>query len=292
VAVQKNSRNKSPPSRKKPVALLFWVFFCIFIVSLYFINREKIRETMEVTHFMDHLLNRSPADEAPPGEPDLPGGIGFVPREDLPGPDDWELPPEVPLLQEPPAPGEAPVAGESFAGEKPGSGEAPPLGEASSPQPEEGSQELPVSSPPIPEPERRNRSLYFMRLDRDGTVVRTITSRSLAVSPSPLADTLQALLQGPTAEERQQGMVSFIPPGTRILDIRIRGTTAYINFSEEFQFGIFGAEGYAAQLRQIVWTATEFSTVKDVQILIEGRVVNFLGESILIGSPISREAMQ
>jgi spore germination protein GerM len=130
-----------------------------------------------------------------------------------------------------------------------------------------------------------------MWLDHDGMVVRTVSSRSLAVSNSPLSDTLQALLQGPTAEERQRGLVSFIPPGTRILDIRIRGTTAYINFSEEFQFGIFGAEGYAAQLRQIIWTATEFPTVKDVQILIEGRVVNFLGESILIGSPISREAL-
>ncbi|MDR2631517.1 MAG: GerMN domain-containing protein, partial [Spirochaetaceae bacterium] len=99
------------------------------------------------------------------------------------------------------------------------------------------------------------------------------------------------LIAGPSAEERQRGLVSFIPPGTELLSAMIRGTTAYINLNEEFQFSTFGVEGYAAQLRQIVWTATEFSTVKDVQILIEGKRVDYLGESILIGSPISRDML-
>jgi hypothetical protein len=286
VAVPKNSRNKSPPPRKKSVAILFWIFFFIVISFLFFINRETIRQTLELTHFMEHLQNRSPALEAPPGEtgaePDLPEGVAFVPR-DAPEPEPPEGPVEnLPWEAAPPQedPGEeADAAGEETA----------PAGEAASPPPPTSGQETPA--PPVPEPERTRRNLYFMRLDRDGTVVRTVSTRALAVSTSPLADTLQALLQGPTAEERQQGLVSFIPPGTRLLNIRIRGTTAYINFSEEFQFGIFGTEGYAAQLRQIVWTATEFSTVKDVQILIQGRVVNYLGESILIGSPIDRETL-
>jgi hypothetical protein len=288
VAVPKNSRNKSPPPRKNSAAVLFWVFFFIFISFLFFINRETIRKTIGATQFMDHLLNRSPALEAPPGEttaaePDLPEGVAFVPRDDAPGPESRERPTEE-LPREEATPQEA-IEEAASIGEEAAHPEETPLPPASG-------RETPAPPvPPAPEPERTSRNLYFMRLDRDGTVVRTMSSRSLAVSTSPLADTLQALLQGPTAEERQQGMVSFIPPGTRILDIRIRGTTAYINFSEEFQFGIFGTEGYAAQLRQIVWTATEFSTVKDVQILIEGRVVNYLGESILIGSPINREAL-
>jgi hypothetical protein len=277
-----------------PIAVLFWVSFFIFIALLFYLNREQIRKTMEVTHFIDRLLNRPLTVEAPPPagsvEPDVPEDMDFVPRNDFPGNGDWEeeFPQEAPFpafvsaAEEAAAPEEAPPPEEAPLEE------ASPVQEAPAPPPAARRQE---PAPPIPEPERRNRSIYFMRLDRDGTVVRTTSSRSLAVSNSPLADTLRALLQGPTAEERQQGMVSFIPPGTRILDIRIRGTTAYINFSEEFQFGIFGAEGYAAQLRQIVWTATEFPTVKDVQILIEGRVVNFLGESILIGSPISRDAL-
>jgi spore germination protein GerM len=56
-------------------------------------------------------------------------------------------------------------------------------------------------------------------------------------------------------------------------------------------FNGYGAEGYVAQLRQIVWTATEFPNIHDVQILIEGRRIEFLGESIRIGRPISRDSL-
>jgi spore germination protein GerM len=106
-----------------------------------------------------------------------------------------------------------------------------------------------------------------------------------------MVDVLRVLFQGPSAEEQRDGLVSLIPPGTRILSATVRGDTAYISFSEEFQYNTYGVEGYAAQLRQIVWTVTEFSTVKDVQILIEGRRVDYLGEGIWIGSPLSRDTL-
>lgn len=86
-------------------------------------------------------------------------------------------------------------------------------------------------------------------------------------------------------------MVSLIPSGTRILSATVRGNTAYINFSEDFQYNTYGVEGYAAQLKQIVWTATEFPNVENVQILIEGRRVDYLGEGIWIGSPLNRDEL-
>jgi spore germination protein GerM len=107
-----------------------------------------------------------------------------------------------------------------------------------------------------------------------------------------MLDALNVLLQGPTGEEQRRGLVSLIPSGTRILSATVRGSTAYISFSEEFQYNTYGVEGYAAQLRQIIWTATEFSNVRDVQILIEGRRVDYLGEGIWIGSPISRDGLR
>jgi spore germination protein GerM len=106
-----------------------------------------------------------------------------------------------------------------------------------------------------------------------------------------MVDALNILIQGPNTEEQRQGLVTLIPQGTRILAARVQGSTAYISFSEEFQYNTYGVEGYAAQLRQIVWTATEFQGVKDIQILIEGRRVDYLGEGIWIGSPIGRDAL-
>jgi spore germination protein GerM len=130
-----------------------------------------------------------------------------------------------------------------------------------------------------------------MQLDRDGTIIRTRVSKIMPASDSPLLDVLQSLLQGPSAEEQRRGLISLIPQGTRIINATVRGETAYINFSEEFQYNTYGVEGYAAQLKQVVWTATEFSNVKDVQILIEGRRVDYLGESVWIGSPINRDML-
>jgi spore germination protein GerM len=106
-----------------------------------------------------------------------------------------------------------------------------------------------------------------------------------------MVDVLTILIQGPNTEEQRQGLVTLIPRGTRILAARVQGTTAYISFSEEFQYNTYGVEGYAAQLRQIVWTVTEFPDVKDVQILIEGRRVDYLGEGIWIGSPVNRNTL-
>jgi len=106
-----------------------------------------------------------------------------------------------------------------------------------------------------------------------------------------MMDSLNALLAGPTADERRRGLLNLIPPNTIIISATVRGNTAYINFNENFMFNTYGIEGYAAQLRQIIWTATEFSNVNDVQILVEGRRIDYLGEGIWIGSPISRDSL-
>jgi spore germination protein GerM len=102
---------------------------------------------------------------------------------------------------------------------------------------------------------------------------------------------LAALLQGPSAEEQRRGIRSLIPPAARLLRTEVQGSTAYVSFSDDFQYSEFGVEGYVGQLRQIIWTVTEFSNLRDVQFLIEGRRVDYLGEGVWIGSPLNRESL-
>ena len=106
-----------------------------------------------------------------------------------------------------------------------------------------------------------------------------------------MTDVIQALIAGPTVEEKNRGLISLIPPAARILSVTVRGDTAYISFSEDFQYNTYGVEGYAGQLRQIIFTVTEFPNVKSVQILIEGNRVDYLGEGVWIGSPLSRDSL-
>jgi spore germination protein GerM len=113
-------------------------------------------------------------------------------------------------------------------------------------------------------------------------------NRRLAVTESPLFDSLNALLSGPNADERQRGIVSLMPAGAKVLSAQVRGNTAYLSFNEEFQYNTYGREGTLAQIRQTVWTATEFANVHDVQILIEGRRLDFISDGVMIGSPLGR----
>ena len=136
----------------------------------------------------------------------------------------------------------------------------------------------------------RDRTVYFTHVGGDGQILQSRAVRRIPVSETPMLDALNAVLAGPTAEEISRGILNLIPQNTRVMSAAVRGSTAYINFSEDFLFNTFGVEGYVAQLRQIVWTATEFQNINDVQIQIEGRVIDYLGEGIFIGAPISRQS--
>ena len=135
----------------------------------------------------------------------------------------------------------------------------------------------------------RDRGIFLVQVENEGADLRlTRVNRTLATSNTPLVDTLNALLLGPVADESARGMVSFISPNTQILSARVEGHTAFISFNEYFQFSPYGSEGLASQIQQVVWTATEFPNVNDVQILIEGNRVDILHGNIRIGSPIGR----
>jgi hypothetical protein len=258
VAEQKNKKNqrgkkKAPPLTFRSAGLFFWIIFSVLIICLFVVNWHIIRNTLKDTGVLDRLFGggETPQTIAVPEQRDVP----TPPRDNLVN---RLLPESDPFLD----------------------------------LPAEEVEEIPGESAPEEPPQpSRERPLYFMQLDKDGIIVRTRVTRGLPVSSSPLTDVLKALLQGPTTEEQGKGLISLIPPGSRLLSVTIRGETAYISLSEEFQFNTYGAEGYAAALRQIVWSVTEFSNIKDVQILIEGRRIDYLGEGIWIGSPVSRESL-
>ena len=131
--------------------------------------------------------------------------------------------------------------------------------------------------------------ICFVAIDSDGPVVRKEVTRSVE-KDSPMGDALRMLLAGPSATEAKTGCRSLIPEGTRLLGASVKNGIATLNFSEEFQFNQFGAEGSLAQLMQVVYTATNFSTVKGVQILIEGQKRDYLTEGVWIGSPLNRNS--
>jgi spore germination protein GerM len=139
--------------------------------------------------------------------------------------------------------------------------------------------------------ESRQASLYFMKIEEDGVISSHEVRRMVAVSDSPLTDALSALLAGPSEGEIRSGLVSLVPRGTKLKSVSVRGSTALIDLGDTFMYNRYGPEGYQAQLKQIVYTATSFPSVQDVQILIDGQRKDYLGgEGVFIGKPLSRNS--
>jgi germination protein M len=150
----------------------------------------------------------------------------------------------------------------------------------------------PVQTTPPSPPEKpviRKARLYFASVDQAGRIQLKSVIRPIAASDSPLRDTLDSLLKGPSSQELNLGLMSMIPSDSRLRSVTVKGDTAVVDFSESFRFNPQGMEAMNTQLRQVVYAATEFPSVRNVQIRIEGAVVRALGtEGMRLDAPLSR----
>jgi spore germination protein GerM len=132
--------------------------------------------------------------------------------------------------------------------------------------------------------------LFFVKVNDEGQISLKSIIRTIPYDSAPLTETVGSLMLGPDRSDLNKGLLNLIPQDSRLLSIKISGGTAYMDFSEEFRYNSLGFEGYKAQLMQLVYTATEFESVEDVQILIDGEKYDYLGaEGVYIGSPLNRE---
>ncbi|OQY40531.1 MAG: hypothetical protein B6229_01465 [Spirochaetaceae bacterium 4572_7] len=135
--------------------------------------------------------------------------------------------------------------------------------------------------------------LFFIKVDGDGEIDIKSVLKTVFVGKTPLSKSLEQLLKGPDTEDINRGLLTLIPEDVEILSISIKAGVAYINFNEMFRFNQLGVEGYLAQIKQIVYTATEYDSVKSVQFIIDGERQEYLGpEGVYIGRPISREDLK
>lgn len=144
----------------------------------------------------------------------------------------------------------------------------------------------------VPELKRKER-LFFIKVDNDGKISLESVFKNIYVGKTPLTKSIERLLMGPDSQDVNRGLLTLIPEEAVLLSITIKDGVAYMNFNEMFRFNSLGVEGYIAQIKQIVYTATEYSSVDSVQILIDGAIQEYLGpEGVYIGRPISRDDLE
>ena len=132
-------------------------------------------------------------------------------------------------------------------------------------------------------PTKLSLQVWFTRDDGLVSVERTH-------DPTPLVATtaINSLLDGPTASERVMGFASAVPTGTKLLGIAIHNGVATVDLTSEFQDGA-GSRSMQMRLGQVVYTLTQFPTVKKVRFRLDGTPVNvFSSEGIVLDHPVGR----
>lgn len=259
------ARHRRTGSVQPGAGCIAWILVMVAIALLFALNAGTIRDALKNTDFFRIIGN---AAATRPESGTAPGSV----------------PTTVPVTK---APATKAPAAKTPATTVPSAAEP----SAAAPAPVTSNPALPPAPGSAAGVKSRPTSLYFVRIESDGVITRQEVKRAIPTTDTPLADALQALLAGPTEEELRRSYMTLIPRGTRLLGVALRGSTATVDLSESFMYNKYGIEGYAGQLKQIVYTATAFAGVQDVQILIEGAARDYLGgEGVYIGKPISRNS--
>jgi spore germination protein GerM len=133
---------------------------------------------------------------------------------------------------------------------------------------------VPAPAPAAPEPGRREVSVFFTRLQGQETQMAP-TPRTVPAE-TPAAGALRALLAGPTPEERARGLLTEIPPGTKLRKLVLEGGKARASFSEELDQNVAGTARVTTIRRQIEQTLRQFPELDEVVIEVDGH-----GEDVL-----------
>ena len=258
--------------KKHTLGCLFYVALILLVLVIFLFNRKTVQEVIEKTGFTRLFEKQT---EAPPEVVLTPPQA--EPPQQKPSRDQ---PPRGQPRQDPPRDPVVTPQGEQPAGEKQ---------VVVTVQRPSSEQKAPQKS----ELRTRQARLFYLSVSSDGAIQLRAVVRPVQYADAPLTATLQALLDGPTAAEVNQGLMTMISPQTRLRRLYVKDDTAYLDFNEAFRFNSLGKEGLIAQLQQVVYSATEFSNVKRVQFLIDGKVTDYLGpEGLFIGKPLSRESFR
>lgn len=150
-----------------------------------------------------------------------------------------------------------------------------------------GSSSAPTSttSSSMPAPVAHTKvSLYWVR---DGAALG-VSHRMVIATSDPEKVVMNALLAGPTSLEKAAGLASTIPAGSRLLSLTTSNGLATTNFNSTFASG-GGSFSVRARLAQVVFTLTQFVSIRRVLFEVNGAVITtFSSEGIVLDHALTR----
>ena len=135
---------------------------------------------------------------------------------------------------------------------------------------------------PAPAPETVAVRVYLLRGESVG-----VASRQVEKTDDPeqlLTLAITELLKGPSEADTAAGLGTTIPSGTELRKATIRGDTASIDLSRQFESG-GGSLSMMLRVAEVIYTATQFEGVERVSFLLDGTPAEAIGGEGIIVSP-------
>ncbi|MGM0441141.1 MAG: GerMN domain-containing protein [Elusimicrobiota bacterium] len=125
------------------------------------------------------------------------------------------------------------------------------------------------------EKENREIDIFFIRV-KDGQEELASVSRDVAPGDNIEKSALKALLAGPTEEEKEEGYLTAINDGVKILSFTIEDKKARVSFDKSIEKNVAGSATVTAIRNQIESTLTQFDSINYVEIQVEGKTDDIL----------------
>lgn len=130
--------------------------------------------------------------------------------------------------------------------------------------------------------------IYLVRGEKIGVAGRTVPADVTAVARTAMTD----LLRAPSAKDEAYSLTTAIPSGTKLLGLTIKNGIATVDLSGTFESG-GGSLSMQLRVAQVVYTLTQFATVRRVAFHIDGRPVDAIGgEGIVVSPPVGRSQFE
>lgn len=112
-----------------------------------------------------------------------------------------------------------------------------------------------------------------------------LTVQKSATDQDVLKTAIENLLSGPATANNE----TTIPPGTKLLDLKLEKQKVHLNLSSEFTTG-GGSASMIGRLAQLLYTATSLDENTKVWLFIDGQPLEVLGgEGLMIEQPMTRQ---
>ncbi len=121
--------------------------------------------------------------------------------------------------------------------------------------------------------------------DEQGLKLRAVQKTVKLNSEDKYTAALKALLEG----TKEKGLTTIIPKQAKIKSVKVQGDTAFVDFDQNLtKKFIGGSTGEEMLVGSIVNTLTEFSEIKKVQLLVEGKKIESISGHLDLTKPVER----